>query len=653
MTIDIRATALEFVFIIVPWIFAIGWLASRVLGVHLGRARAAVAAVLGWIGGVAAMALVLDPKPPLVAAISVSLFFGVIVAMPIAIIVDLITRSDHPDLTRGRRRQRRRKVMHPIRSTRNAFAPIGRMRELVRDARRHNLVHVRFRSAQAIDSADFAIRVRETIEDAGGMMVKFGQIASTRTDLLPPTLTDELSKLQASVRPIDADEVREVLEHALGEPVETAFADFDFEPLAAASIGQTHRAHLVTGEPVVVKVQRPGVPDLVERDAAVMRLVARQAERRIDVARRVGAVNLADELIAGIEAELDYTEEAAAGHRFAQTLAGTGVRVPAIHPTLTATTVLVMDEVPGRTIADADAVDACGVPRPELARRLLQSFLRQILQDGFYHADPHPGNVFVDPEGGLWLIDFGSVGRLTPSVLEGLQGIAVGLGIHDVSLVARGVRRLAGDTATTDLQALESDLGTVITEMGTGLDPKLIRQLLATMDRHGLTVPSALTLLSRSLVTLEGTLGVLSPGFDFAATGQELAKADAAETLGTPEDVMQRELIRAMPSLRTLPEAAEAIAAQLRVGRLTLRTERYAGDDRLVVDQWVDRTVVAFSGGAGAVASAGILLAAGVTHVDGVREALWVLGFGGLTFSATLLMRTVARALRRLPLRQE
>ncbi len=651
MNLDIKATALEFVLLIVPWIVAVGWLASRVLGVHLGRLRASVAAILGWIGGVACMALVLDKDPPLVAAIPVSLFFGVIIAMPIAIIVDLITRSDHPDP--ARRRRRRRKVLHPIRTTKSAFAPIGRMRELVRDARTHNLVHVRFRSAQAIDSADFAYRVRLTIEDAGGMMVKFGQIASTRTDLLPPTLTDELSKLQSSVRPIAADEVREVIESALGEPVETAFADFDFEPLAAASIGQTHRARLLTGEAVVVKVQRPGVPDLVERDAAVLRLVARQAERRIEVARRVGAVNLANELITGIEAELDYNEEAAAGRRFTQTLAGTGVKVPGVYPTLCTTTVLVMEEVPGRSIADADAVDACGVPRPELARRLLQSFLRQILQDGFYHADPHPGNVFVDAEGGLWLIDFGSVGRLTPDVLEGLQGIAVGLGMHDVSLVARGVRRLAGDTATTDLQALESDLGAVITEMGSGFDPRLIRQLLATMDRHGLRVPSALTLLSRSLITLEGTLGVLSSGFDFAATGQELAKADAAQTIGTPDELLQRELVRALPSLRTLPEAAEAIAAQLRVGRLTLRTERFAGHDRIVVDQWVDRGVIALSGSAGAVASAGLLFAAGVTHAEGVRETLWVLGFGGLTFSATLLMRSVARALHRLPLRQE
>src|SRR6185312_7452206 len=167
--------------------------------------------------------------------------------------------------------------------------------------------------------------------------------------------------------------------------------------------------------------------DLVDRDAAVMRLVARQAERRIDAARRVGASALAEELINGIESELDYLDEANAGRRFAKNLDGSDVKVPGVFPTLCASTVLVMEEVPGRSIADTDAVDACGVPREDLARQLLRSFLRQILNDGLYHADPHPGNVFIDARGNLWLIDFGAVGTVSPVLLEGLQGIAVGM----------------------------------------------------------------------------------------------------------------------------------------------------------------------------------------------------------------------------------
>src|SRR3954454_18114473 len=260
---EIRASLLEFVLFIVPWIAAVGWLCSRVLGISLGRWRASVVAIVGWLGGVVCTAVIVDKHETLWVVVPMTLFFGVIVAMPAAIVLDLITRS-----TRARTTHRvRRTVLHPIRTTKNTFAPIGRMRELVRDARHHNLVHVRYRSEYAVDTADFALRLRLTIEDAGGMMVKFGQIASTRTDLLPETLTSELAKLQSNVRPIDADAVREVIETAFDEPVEQTFAEFDFEPLAAASIGQTHRARLTTGERVVVKVQRPGVAELVDRDA--------------------------------------------------------------------------------------------------------------------------------------------------------------------------------------------------------------------------------------------------------------------------------------------------------------------------------------------------------------------------------------------------
>ena len=593
-------------------------------------------------------AVIVDRHETLWVVVPMTLFFGVIVAMPAAIVLDLITRS-----TRVHTRHRvRRTLVHPIRTTKSTFAPIGRMRELVRDARHHNLLHVRYRSEHAVDTADFALRLRLTIEDAGGMMVKFGQIASTRTDLLPDNLTSELAKLQSNVRPIDADAVRSVIESAFDEPVEQAFAEFDFEPLAAASIGQTHRATLVTGERVVVKVQRPGVADLVDRDAAVMRLVARQAEHRIPAARRVGASALADELIRGIEAELDYLDEANSGRRFAKNLDGSDIHVPGVFSTLCASTVLVMEEVPGCTIADDTAIDACGVPREELARRLLRSFLRQILSDGLYHADPHPGNVFISANGDLWLIDFGSVGTITPALLEGLQGIAIGMATQNVQLVARGVRHLAGDDATTDLRSLEADLGAVLTEMGSGFSPKLISQVLGVMDRHGLEVPSALTLLSRSLLTLEGTLGMLCPGFDFAGTGTELARTDAGDTMGTPEEIIQRELIRALPSLRTLPESMEAISGQLRAGRLTLRTEHFGGEDREVVDRWMSQALVTFSGGAGALASAALLIAAGVTHAEDARQTLWVLGFGGLTFSSTLLMRTVAQAMHRLPARE-
>jgi ubiquinone biosynthesis protein len=487
------------------------------------------------------------------------------------------------------------------------------------------------------------------------MFVKFGQIASTRTDLLSPTITTELETLQSDVRAEPPEAIREQVEDELNEPVEKAFASFTIEPLAAASIGQTHRATLQDGRKVVVKVQRPGIDDLVDRDAAVLSLVARQLDRRVAAAHRFGVKRLAGELIDGIESELSYVDEANAGMTLrANRAADEGIDIPLVHASLSTDRVLVMDEVIGRPVSDAVAVDAAAVERPELARRLLASMLGQIITDGLYHADPHPGNVLVSPDGTLWLLDFGAVGRLDPIALEGLQGIALGFTVRDPSMVARAVRHLTGDDVA-DLHPLERDLAQLLGEVGSdgGMSPAVLSGVLATMQRHDLTPPGSMVLLGRTLLTLEGTLRVIDPAFSLAASAGQLLRERSDETIGDPQELLQRELLHALPALRSLPDHAETIAAQLRSGRMSVRTERYAGNDRNVVDQWVDRTLVAAIGAAGALASALLLVAGSLSGDLAARDTMWSLGFTGLTFGLVLLMRSAAQSLRRLPVRRE
>jgi ubiquinone biosynthesis protein len=632
---------LGYLLILPFWIAAIGVITGRVLGIRIGRLRSSVAAVIGWAAGAVAGAIALGPRnshPLLVVPLVV--FFGVLAALPVAIMLDVVTRGA------PKRRGRRRAWRHPVRATKSVLAPLGRFRELLGYARRENLLHVRYRTAAALTSPDLARRIRLVLESSGGMFVKFGQIAATRNDLLPETLTSELSSLHSDVPRVPADEVAAVMVAELGEPVERAFGSFDAHPLAAASIGQTHRATLHGGHPVIVKVQRPGIDEIVRRDSAVLSFISRQLDRRVESARRMGVRDLADELITSIEAELDYDREAVAGTRLRESRAGdTGVEIPAVHPTLSSERLLVMDEIVGRSVSDTAAVDAVPVAREELARRLLTSFLGQILQDGYYHADPHPGNVMIDAEGTLWLLDFGAVGRIDPVTREALQGMAIGLSLRDGSVIARAVRHLVGDDQS-DMRRLERDLSLLLGEVEVGgMSPAAMSGVMDVMDRHGLRPPSSMLLLSRTLLTLEGTLKTIDPGFELATEAEQLVEGERRGDLGSPEELLRKELVRLLPALRTLPEHAEAIATQLRSGRLVMRTERYAGGDRLVVEDWVNRALVATAGGATAIASGAVLAAGSLSADRGVRDALWSLGFFGLTGAAILLLRTVAQSL--------
>ena len=630
-----------FALLLLPfWVAAIGWVSSRVLGIRIGRWRSIVAASIGWLLGAVATAATLRPEDDSAAiVIPLVIFFGVLATLPIAIVLDLVAR-------RAPRRRGPSRWRHPIRAVRAAVAPVGRFRQLVGNARRENLLHVRFRSVRALDSPDLARRLRLVLERSGGMFVKFGQIAATRTDLLPPTVTDELSKLHADVEPVPRAELERVLEEDLGEPVEQAFREFESEPLAAASVGQTHRAVLFDGHPVVVKVQRPEIGDIVRRDGSVLTLLARTLERRVEAARRVGARRLADELMRSIEAELDFEREAMAGARLRANRADDpGVAVPAVHRTLTTGRVLVMDEVEGRPVTDPEALEQSPVERRELARRLLASFLGQILDDGYYHADPHPGNILLDRDGTLWLLDFGSVGRLDPVTLEGLQGIAIGFSIRDPSVIARGVRHLVGDDRS-DMRVLERDMSSLLGEAeGGGFSPAVLSDVFGVMERHGLRPPSTMLLLSRTLLTLEGTLKLLDPEFNLPGQASELVAREGLAEIGAPEEIVRRELVRALPALRTLPEHAETLAGQLRTGRLVVRSEHYGGGDRVVVDGWIDRVLVAAAGGIGALTSGAVLVAGSITADADVRTALWILGFSGLTATSVLLLRTVAQSL--------
>src|SRR4051812_19530357 len=323
----------------IPFIIVVGWFSSRILGVHRGWGRSLFAGFVGWVVGVTVAALVQDQDiqttGDLDHVIVLAFFIGLIISMLVGLTLDIVLKPT------VRKRRRYGPILHPIATVKRKLAPLGRSRQILGYARKRGITKVRYASAAKLATPEFARRLRLTLEDCGGMFVKFGQIASTRTDLLPEVLTTELAQLQSSARPVPPDDVREVVEHELGATVEEEFASFEFEPLAAASIGQTHRAVLKTGERVVVKVQRPGIEDIVHRDAAVLRLAASVIDRRIEAARQLGVKRLAEELITSLERELDYGAEAASGVAFLDHLEGKeGIAAPVVHQSLSTRRVL-------------------------------------------------------------------------------------------------------------------------------------------------------------------------------------------------------------------------------------------------------------------------------------------------------------------------
>ncbi len=364
-----------------------------------------------------------------------------------------------------------------------------------------------------------AEHLRLALEELGPTAVKLGQILSTRPDLLPSDLQHELAKLQDGAPPVSASAIRRVLTNELGSDPAKVFRSFDFAPLASASIGQAHAAQLLDGTEVVVKVRRPGAVEQVGDDLEIMRNLAMHASRHWEVAARTDVVGLVDDFADTTRAELDYLREGRNAERFAKEFAGDpDVHIPKVYWETSTSRVLTLERLWGIKVSDLEALDSAGIDRPALASRATRIVADMVFENGFFHADLHPGNLFIEPGGTIGLLDFGMVGTVDDRTRKQLVDLLTAFSRSDPERVASALLMIGEAQAEVDRQALVYDVSALLRRyQGRSLGDipvgAFVNEVLTILRKHRIVLPRQLALLIKMLVMVEGMGALLDPTF--------------------------------------------------------------------------------------------------------------------------------------------
>jgi predicted unusual protein kinase regulating ubiquinone biosynthesis (AarF/ABC1/UbiB family) len=433
----------------------------------------------------------------------------------------------------------------------------------------------------------------------GGVMIKVGQFLSARLDVLPPEITEELAGLQDEVPAEKFEEIRKLAEVDLGTSLHEKYESFEETPLAAASLGQVHRARLCVNDPkgdfcdVVVKIQRPFIDQLIEVDLSALRQVGGWLQRYPPIAKRVDVPSLIEEFSTTIHEEVDYLAEGRNAEIFSENFKDVPrVHVPRVVWTHTTRRVLTLEDVYAIKITDYEAISAVGIDRAEVARQLLDTYLKQIFEDGFFHADPHPGNLFVTPqtdqsEDGkqdwrLTFVDFGMVGHVPDTLRAGLREMLIAMGTQDAARMVRSFQSLHVLLPSTDLKQLEQmsasmfDMfwGKSMDEL-TQLSPEEMfhfadrfRDLMFEMPFQ---LPQNLLMLGRTVAILSGMCTGLDTDFNLWNQLAPYAAKLVSQEVGSNWRVWLDEAGNIFKELISIPSKMGRVLSQIERGDLTVQ----------------------------------------------------------------------------------
>ena len=534
-------------------------------------------------------------------------------------------------------------------ATRPRSRNIGRLSEIAQVAVRHGFGYF-FERHKLTDVLPWTSRVevdtdagsergrhlRELLDELGPTFVKFGQLLSTRPDVVPPDIVAELRRLQDDVRPFPFEQARQVVEAELELTLEQAFVSFDELPIAAASIGQVHRATLPNGDDVVVKVQRPNAPKQIESDLALLHQAARLIKERVRSLDFIDASALVDEFARSIRQELDYRLEARNAEAFGRNFAGSElVQVPKVYRSYSAARILTLERLEGIQLADLELDEQSVDERRALAYRITETWMEMIFRHGFFHADPHPANILVLDGSRIGLVDFGLVGKLTDADMGRLTALFLDAAAENVDALPRRLAELGvrypkerEEEFTAELRDLfYRYYGASLAE----IDPiQVMREGFALIYAMNLRLPTRFVLLDKTTATL-GSVGIdLYPGFNVFEVARPYARALMLERF-TPQRMAaraQKEGRELFGIARDLPYQVHDVLQEIRDGQIEVGFVHKGLDEFMhKLDVAINRVVVALVVAGGLLGSALI----GIFATDGPQlfgvHFLSVIGF--------------------------
>jgi len=423
--------------------------------------------------------------------------------------------------------------------------------------------------------------IRESLLELGPTFIKVGQLFSTRADIFPAEYVEELAKLQDQVPAFTYEQAKEIIEAELGKPLVKLLATFDPSPLAAASLGQVHKAKLHNGEEVVVKVQRPGLKQLFTIDLAILKQITRYFQNHPRWGKGRDWLGVYDECYRILWEETDYLNEGKNADTFRRNFRGQNwVKVPRVFWRYTSGKVLTLEYVPGIKISHYSALEAAGLDRKNLAQLGAKAYLQQLLNDGFFHADPHPGNLAVSPEGALIFYDFGMMGSIKTNVREKLMSTLMGITNKNADLIIKSLIDLGALQPIGDLSAVRRSIQFMLDNF---MDKPFEEQSITAIsdDLYDIAYdqpfrfPATFTFVMRAFSTLEGVGKGLDPNFNFMETAQPFALQFIGGDNSSSNlifDQLSKQAIQVSTTAFGLPQRIEQTLDQLDRGDIRIRT---------------------------------------------------------------------------------